>query len=75
MAALTSATPTVGLAETFTRLKEQGKVAFIPYITASDPDLSTTAKALKVLLIHVAQTLLRWVFLIQIPWKTVLLSS
>ncbi|CAM8998111.1 unnamed protein product [Rhodiola kirilowii] len=49
MAALTSATPTVGLAETFTRLKEQGKVAFIPYITAGDPDLSTTAKALKVL--------------------------
>lgn len=25
------------------------KVAFIPYITAGDPDLSTTAKALKVL--------------------------
>ncbi|CAM8994718.1 unnamed protein product [Rhodiola kirilowii] len=49
MAALTSATPTVGLAETFTLLKEQGKVAFIPYITAGDPDLSTTAKALKVL--------------------------
>lgn len=25
------------------------KVAFIPYITAGDPDLSTTAQALKVL--------------------------
>ncbi|XP_024018727.1 tryptophan synthase alpha chain [Morus notabilis] len=48
MAALTTA-PTVGLSETFTRLKEQGKVAFIPYITAGDPDLSTTAQALKVL--------------------------
>ncbi|KAK7285273.1 hypothetical protein RJT34_20038 [Clitoria ternatea] len=40
---------TVGLNETFTRLKKQGKVAFIPYITAGDPDLSTTAEALKVL--------------------------
>ncbi|KAL2321002.1 hypothetical protein Fmac_029971 [Flemingia macrophylla] len=42
-------TQTVGLAETFTRLKKEGKVAFIPYITAGDPDLSTTAEALKVL--------------------------
>ncbi|KAJ7972720.1 tryptophan synthase alpha chain [Quillaja saponaria] len=48
MAAI-SATPTVGLSETFTRLKKHGKVAFIPYITAGDPDLSTTAEALKVL--------------------------
>lgn len=48
MAALTTA-PTVGLSETFTRLREQGKVALIPYITAGDPDLSTTAQALKVL--------------------------
>ncbi|PSS06342.1 Tryptophan synthase alpha chain like [Actinidia chinensis var. chinensis] len=44
-----STVPTVGLSETFTRLRKQGKVAFIPYITAGDPDLSTTAKALKVL--------------------------
>lgn len=44
-----SAIPSVGLSETFTRLKKQGKVAFIPYITAGDPDLSTTAAALKVL--------------------------
>ncbi|PON95014.1 Tryptophan synthase, alpha chain [Trema orientale] len=48
MAALATA-PTVGLSETFSRLKEQGKVAFIPFITAGDPDLSTTAQALKVL--------------------------
>ncbi|XP_022898235.1 tryptophan synthase alpha chain-like [Olea europaea var. sylvestris] len=41
--------PTVGLSETFSKLKRQGKVAFIPYITAGDPDLSTTAQALKVL--------------------------
>lgn len=40
---------TVGLSETFNRLKKQGKVALIPYITAGDPDLSTTAEALKVL--------------------------
>lgn len=44
-----STVPTVGLSETFTRLKQQGKVALIPYITAGDPDLSTTAEALKVL--------------------------
>ncbi|CAL5425150.1 unnamed protein product [Camellia sinensis] len=44
-----SAIPSVGLSETFARLKKQGKVAFIPYITAGDPDLSTTAAALKVL--------------------------
>ncbi|PIA45131.1 hypothetical protein AQUCO_01700579v1 [Aquilegia coerulea] len=48
MASIT-VSPTVGLSETFTRLKQQGKVALIPYITAGDPDLSTTAKALKVL--------------------------
>ncbi|GMP90806.1 hypothetical protein CsSME_00041774 [Camellia sinensis var. sinensis] len=44
-----SAIPSVGLSETFARLKKQGKVALIPYITAGDPDLSTTAAALKVL--------------------------
>ncbi|PKI63961.1 hypothetical protein CRG98_015637 [Punica granatum] len=48
MAAL-STVSTIGLSETFARLKQQGKVAFIPYITAGDPDLSTTAQALKVL--------------------------
>ncbi|KAL3647803.1 Transient receptor putative cation channel subfamily A member 1 [Castilleja foliolosa] len=48
MAALT-ASPTVGLSETFSRLKQRGKVALIPYITAGDPDLSTTAQVLKVL--------------------------
>lgn len=47
--AAVSTTATVGLSETFTRLKEKGKVAFIPYITAGDPDMETTAEALKVL--------------------------
>uniref|UniRef100_A0ACD6AAA2 Uncharacterized protein n=2 Tax=Avena sativa TaxID=4498 RepID=A0ACD6AAA2_AVESA len=37
------------VAETFSRLREQGKTAFIPFITAGDPDLATTAKALKIL--------------------------
>ncbi|KAL6563825.1 cTPxI [Orobanche gracilis] len=49
MAALRTAPNAAGLSETFSRLKEQGKVALIPYITAGDPDLSTTAEALKVL--------------------------
>ncbi|KAI5680164.1 hypothetical protein M9H77_01391 [Catharanthus roseus] len=48
MAALISA-PTAGISETFSKLKLQGKVALIPYITAGDPDLSTTAEALKLL--------------------------
>lgn len=48
IAALT-ASPAAGLSETFNKLREQGKVALIPYITAGDPDLSTTAEALKVL--------------------------
>ncbi|KAG8061439.1 hypothetical protein GUJ93_ZPchr0003g17670 [Zizania palustris] len=57
-----------GVAGTFSRLREQGKVlfisvrfarapmlllyyetAFIPFITAGDPDLATTSKALKIL--------------------------
>ncbi|CAG7865535.1 hypothetical protein BRARA_I03721 [Brassica rapa] len=49
IAALSTSSPTLGLADTFKELKKQGKVAFIPYITAGDPDLSTTAEALKVL--------------------------
>nr|ACJ02773.1 indole-3-glycerol phosphate lyase IGL2 [Lamium galeobdolon] len=48
MATLQTATK-AGISETFSRLKQQGKVALIPYITAGDPDLSTTAEALKVL--------------------------
>lgn len=48
MAALTVA-PSLGLSETFSNLRKQGKVALISYITAGDPDLSTTAEALKVL--------------------------
>ncbi|MQL69270.1 hypothetical protein Taro_001558, partial [Colocasia esculenta] len=39
----------LSISETFANLKEQGKVAFIPYITAGDPDLSTTAEALRIL--------------------------
>ncbi|CAI8614255.1 unnamed protein product [Vicia faba] len=39
----------VSISETFNSLKKQGKVALIPYITAGDPDLATTAEALKVL--------------------------
>ncbi|RCV40457.1 hypothetical protein SETIT_9G055400v2 [Setaria italica] len=37
------------VAETFSRLRVQGKTAFIPFITAGDPDLATTSKALKIL--------------------------
>nr|ACJ02767.1 indole-3-glycerol phosphate lyase IGL1 [Aphelandra squarrosa] len=48
MAALTTA-PTLSISETFSKLKQRGEVALIPYITAGDPDLSTTAKALKIL--------------------------
>nr|XP_034931858.1 tryptophan synthase alpha chain-like isoform X1 [Populus alba] len=55
MASLT-ATRSLGIGETFSNLKKQGKVAclfvkvaLIPYITAGDPDLSTTAEALKLL--------------------------
>ncbi|GAV72304.1 Trp_syntA domain-containing protein [Cephalotus follicularis] len=44
-----AAAQTVGLSQTFSNLKIQGKVAFIPFITAGDPDLSTTAEALKLL--------------------------
>ncbi|XP_071720839.1 tryptophan synthase alpha chain-like [Rutidosis leptorrhynchoides] len=49
MATHAVASSTLGLSETFAKLKKEGKVAFIPYITAGDPDLSTTAEALKVL--------------------------
>ncbi|CAK7346492.1 unnamed protein product [Dovyalis caffra] len=44
-----AATRSLSISETFSNLKRQGKVALIPYITAGDPDLSTTAEALKVL--------------------------
>ncbi|GMH02381.1 hypothetical protein Nepgr_004220 [Nepenthes gracilis] len=44
-----AAVQSVGLSETFSRLKQQKKVGFIPYITAGDPDLTTTAEALKLL--------------------------
>ncbi|KAM5580247.1 hypothetical protein ABKV19_009808 [Rosa sericea] len=49
MASLTTTNTSVGLSKTFIKLKEQDKVALIPYTTAGDPDLSVTAEALKVL--------------------------
>ncbi|KAI3930228.1 hypothetical protein MKW92_048932 [Papaver armeniacum] len=44
-----SSTTSHSISQTFTKLRRQGKVAFIPYITAGDPNLQTTAEALKVL--------------------------
>lgn len=49
MASLATAQSAVGISETFKKLRQENKVALIPYITAGDPDLSTTAEALKVL--------------------------
>ncbi|MCL7022747.1 hypothetical protein MKW94_015190 [Papaver nudicaule] len=46
---LQDSSTTVGISQTFTRLRRQGQVAFIPYVTAGDPNLQTTAEALKVL--------------------------
>ncbi len=37
------------VSQCFQSLRASGKCAFIPFITAGDPDLATTAKALKVL--------------------------
>ncbi|KAG8061437.1 hypothetical protein GUJ93_ZPchr0003g16495 [Zizania palustris] len=37
----------LSVSQTMSRLKEKGKTAFIPYITAGDPDLETTAEALR----------------------------
>ncbi|CAL4927828.1 unnamed protein product [Urochloa decumbens] len=39
----------MSVSQTMSRLKAQGKTAFIPYITAGDPDLATTAAALRLL--------------------------
>ncbi|XP_048526972.1 tryptophan synthase alpha chain-like [Triticum urartu] len=46
-----SATSDRGLsvAEAMSRVRANGKTAFIPYITAGDPDLATTAEALRLL--------------------------
>ncbi|KAG1347689.1 tryptophan synthase alpha chain [Cocos nucifera] len=44
-----SVAPSLGISETFSRLRDQGKVALIPFLTAGDPDLSTTSEALKIL--------------------------
>ena len=37
------------ISERFKSLRERGECALIPFITAGDPDLETTAKALMVL--------------------------
>ncbi|CAN6280982.1 unnamed protein product [Urochloa humidicola] len=39
----------LSVSQTMSRLMAQGKAAFIPYITAGDPDLETTAAALRLL--------------------------
>ncbi|KAL5209200.1 hypothetical protein ABZP36_004823 [Zizania latifolia] len=39
----------LSVSQTMSRLKAKGKTAFIPYITAGDPDLETTAEALRLL--------------------------
>ncbi|MEL6496002.1 MAG: tryptophan synthase subunit alpha [Cyanobacteria bacterium J06623_7] len=39
----------MNVAERFQQLKQKSECAFIPFITAGDPDLATTAKALEVL--------------------------
>ena len=42
-------TSALGISETFAQLRQRKEVAFIPFITAGDPDLSTTAEALRTL--------------------------
>jgi len=37
------------VSECFERLRDQGRCALIPFLTAGDPDLETTAKALQIL--------------------------
>ncbi|ARI84648.1 hypothetical protein BH695_5369 [Microcystis aeruginosa PCC 7806SL] len=37
------------VSECFRSLRSQGNCALIPFITAGDPDLSTTAQALRIL--------------------------
>ncbi|KAL6893899.1 hypothetical protein ACP4OV_007997 [Aristida adscensionis] len=37
------------VSQTLSRLKAKGKTAFIPYLTAGDPDMATTAEALRLL--------------------------
>ena len=48
-AAATMAESKTRIADTFAELKRQGKVALIPYITAGDPDMDTTAQAMRLL--------------------------
>lgn len=48
-ASATMAQSMTRIADTFAALKQQGKVALIPYITAGDPDMNTTAEAMRLL--------------------------
>lgn len=48
-AAATMAESKTRIGDTFAELKRQGKVALIPYITAGDPDMDTTAQAMRLL--------------------------
>lgn len=49
MAAVAHPVATKSIAQTFSDLHARSKVALIPYITAGDPNLATTAKALRLL--------------------------
>lgn len=44
-----TATATRSISETFTYLRDRAKCALIPFITAGDPDMATTAEALRIL--------------------------
>ena len=47
----------MNVADRFQQLKQKSECAFIPFITAGDPDLATTAKALEVLANNGADTI------------------
>ena len=47
----------MNVADRFQQLKQNSECAFIPFITAGDPDLATTAKALEVLANNGADTI------------------
>lgn len=49
MAAVAPSLASKSIAQTFSNIRNHGKVALIPYITAGDPNLSTTAEALMLL--------------------------
>lgn len=49
MAAVAPSLASKSISQTFSNIRNHGKVALIPYITAGDPNLSTTAEALMLL--------------------------